>query len=278
MRIKYFILLISSFIFSRSLAQNEKVILIPMVKASGIIFDTLIGNKSGYKLKNYNIFFESGIQSKFLIHLVIFSDSTGIFKKEKVIASKSKNVNIIHVSSLFSTAKENVRRDQQRDISFFEYNFNDYQKYPLIENDYKIMEEDKDGSLWLYNDPSLIFYYEIRAYKQFTPLQSCASLINVNAIEQPMERMYEEFRKDNLIVSNIKSKENLDYYLSNKIILEKKNSDSSYHFVKFRIHCFDCKENDFEFDYNETKGIKRLWFYIPKEHTKQRQYVRFSKN
>lgn len=152
------------FTLQHSFAQNEELIYISQNETKNISIDTLWGNKNKYKIKSYNLFFDSNSQSKFLIHLITFSDSLGNFKKEKVKAHSLNDVSIVKLSSLFASVKENVWKDQQREITYFHLNTDDYKQNPIIQTGFKVVEEDLDGNLWRYHDPSVLFFYEVKAY------------------------------------------------------------------------------------------------------------------
>lgn len=232
--------------------------------------DFLNDKQSNYKILNLNCM-SSQYNENFLIHFVVFSDSNGSFKKNLVVNSQLKSMKPLPVDSIILKAKINTQIDQQREITHFEYE-GDYNTYPIKSSGYKVAIKNNDSSFTVYENYTLTFFYQIKAFKQFVSAQSCASLINTQSIPEPTKRIY----KNDYWEIDFPDTSYSDYF-PNKLFLEKVNNDSTYHFVRYRQLCMDCSDNyNFEFDYDRLKGITQFWYYIPKILGDRRNYIKFS--
>jgi hypothetical protein len=247
-------------------------ILIPKHSKHSVDIKTLKGKNSAYQALNVNCIEYDRDVAKFIIHFIIFSDSSGLFHKREinVLGKESK---LVSLDSLFPIAKTNIFEDQRREISNFEYE-SDYNKFPIKEKAYKLAIQNNDSIYTIYENFTLAYFYESRSFKQFTIFQSCASLINIQSIEQIMPRV--KINEDEIVgIPEIPDVPN--HYFSNKLFLEKKNNDGTYHFVKFSTDCRDCIDNEnSEFDYNDKIGIVKIWCYLPKGLPKtKKRYIKF---
>ncbi len=249
--------------------QFAQFILVPNNDHSVIFQKELSGGNSNSKVYVLNCLQKDRDVSKFLIHFVVYSDSSGVFASKEINKSEFDQKNI-RLDSLFSIARNSTRDDQNREISYFEYEGNRSTRTHF----YKLVIENSDGSYTLLNNFTYCYFYEIRPFKQFTVVQSCASLINTNSIFQNMKRVID---KEGAKVVEFPELENsLDDYFPHKLFLEKINTDSTFHFIKFRRLCMDCADNDnFEFDYDPDKGIVRFWQYLPKAISRKKRYIKF---
>ena len=263
------------FIFQNTKSYPQYVML-KKTPETTLSSNILNGKNSKFKVLNINAFTTFNGFDKFLVHFVIFSDSLGEFNKEKIkMNAVKKEWHFISLKSIFETAKKNVRRDQQREITYLDYEDSDGQ-HPVKTNQYKVIIENNDSTLTIYNNLTLTFFYEIKQYKQFFSAQSCASVINIKAIQAPTKRVM----LNDVAEIDFPDTSYSDYF-PNKIILEKINPDSSFHFIKYRKLCMDCSDNyNYEFDFNEKKGVTSFWYYLPTKKgftslTKKSKYMRF---
>lgn len=247
---------------------NAQYVLI--TKQANAQFEILNGVESDFNIINVNC----KSNENFLIHFIIFSDEKGKFNNRIVSKKEFTQNNSVPLNSIFIKAKENTRKDQQREITYFEFDESQQGALFIKTNKFKLAFENTDGTFTIYDNICNTFFYEIRDFKQFVAVQSCASLINTKSIFQKIPR---------LIVHGIEPE--IEFpdsaegdYFPNKLFLEKINFDSSFHFVRYRELCMDCGDNfSFEFDFNKQRGITRVWYYLPKSLSKKRRYIKFEK-
>lgn len=265
------IMILFFLIFSFKSALVAQYLVIPKSSEYAIYNRVLQGKNCSYKALSLNCISEDRGFRKFIIHAMVFSDSTGFFNKKEIKIENGNN-NFIKLDSLFSIAKVNLLQDHQREISTFEYE-SDYEIFPIRVKSYKVAIQLNDSIYSVYENLTHCFFYESRPYKQFTIVQSCASLINIQSIQLVMPRVNE---KGSMVASIPNQWDKPPFYFSNKLFLERINKDKTYHFVKFKTECRDCIDNNnSEFDYDDKLGIVRLWCYLPNQIINKRFYVEF---
>lgn len=236
--------------------------------------DILTTKYSNNKILNINCIATNNDNENFLIHCIVFSNSDGNFNKKIVTQSALNKNNCVTIESMILLAKTNTQLDQNREISYYEFENKCTSDFFIQTNSYHIVTENRDKTFTVYEDVATIYFYEIKQYKQFTPFQTCASIINTNSLTQKITRNNISSFESEIEFSN----DSLGNYFPNKIFLEKVNSDGSFHFVRFKQLCHDCSNNfSFEFDFDNKKGIFSLWYYIQNITGKKPSYVRFSK-
>lgn len=250
------------------LKTDGQYIIIP-VEDSNYVASILTDKATGYKAFAINAK-RKLMASEILIYAIVFSDQNGNFSKKNISLDTLTN-SYLPIRDLFPIAERNVNLDENREISHFEYE-GQYSKNPIRMDNQRLIIQNSDQSYSLYEDYTYIYFFEIRPFKQFTVVQSCASQINTNSIHQPMKRVKD--KNNNHVVDFPDLPDNLADYFPNKLFLEKINPDSTYHFVKFLELCKDCGENDtYEFDFDNRKGIVRYWNFLPRSVSKNRIYI-----
>ncbi|MBS1732689.1 MAG: hypothetical protein JST02_05285 [Bacteroidetes bacterium] len=245
-------------LFINSVVSAQKVLLIEGENNLHVNDTILSGNYFSSKLISINCSL-TGVDNRYLFHVVIFSDTNGIFKKtfhkRKDIYNPCSMSDFIHKSILA------INEDQKREITRLDY-IGDYQKYPIIDNTFHIALKQPNGGYALFDNYSIVFCYEIKKFKQITPIQSCASIINTESIAHNLKRIFD--LNGNFVIDRFDYIDTLADFYPNKILLEKKNSDKTYHFVKYQQLCMDCDPESYEFDYDENRGIIRFWYFLPR--------------
>ena len=262
------------FIFMYNYATfAQEYVIVKAVDGIAVNNATLSTTSTKNKVLNINCYTVNQPLNQLLIHGVIFSDDDGNFKEKVIKKSTLKNSKCIDLLSLFQLAKKNTQLDQNREITYFEFE-NNQTNFFTQTNAYKIIVEKTDSTYTLYDNETTTFFYEIKEYKQFTPFQTCASIINANAIKQLITRNNGRVFEPEI---NFPIDDEGDYF-PNKIFLEKVNNDGSYHYVRFKKLCHDCSNNyNFEFDFLPNKGITAFWYYLPNKPIKQHIYIKFEK-